>query len=405
MSTVTSNPAGDNGAANEETGIEQNVEAKSMLQIVVSQFKDHKLAVAGFIFICAALLVAIFADVIAWAVNIDQNEQNLGHRYEAMFTTLEKSFSEREISLENFFKADAERKDRVIGQLAEAGMIQAGAAQEQVVSKFATDGLDALPNLKQLDGGDIAAFSKVVERFETFHLFGTDEVGRDVFIRLVYGTRMSIFVGIIVALAAAIIGLFIGSLAGYYGGFLDVFLMRITDSLIALPRLPILIVFSAISLAKLPFLNTMIGGDNESIWKVFIVLMIFSWMTVARLVRGSILSIREREFVLAARTLGAKDAWVIFRHITPNVIAPLLVAVTLGVGEAILSEAALSFLSLGIQPPTPSWGNMLMNAREMIFDAPHLILLPGFLILLTVMSFNFFGDGLQDAIDPKAIRR
>jgi peptide/nickel transport system permease protein len=128
-------------------------------------------------------------------------------------------------------------------------------------------------------------------------------------------------------------------------------------------------------------------------------------MTVARLVRGSILSIKSREFILAAKTLGARDWLVILTHIVPNVIAPLLVAVTLNIGNSILSEAALSFLGLGIQPPNPSWGNMLFNAQELIFEAPLLAILPGLLILFTVISFNFIGDGLQDAIDPKAIKR
>ncbi|HEY1080017.1 MAG TPA: ABC transporter permease, partial [Bdellovibrio sp.] len=160
-------------------------------------------------------------------------------------------------------------------------------------------------------------------------------------------------------------------------------------------------------LSKFEFIreSKLITPSNESIIKMVIILCIFSWMTVARLVRGSILSIREREFVLAARTLGAGDGTIIVRHMFPNVIAPMLVSITLGVGESILFEAALSFLGLGIQPPTPSWGNMLNNAQELIYQAPFLAILPGVLILMTTISFNYLGDGLQDAIDPKAIRR
>ncbi len=186
---------------------------------------------------------------------------------------------------------------------------------------------------------------------------------------------------------------------------IDTILMRVTDALLSLPIMPVLIVVAAIDLRKIPLMDSLISTGNESILKLVIIFCLFSWMTVARLVRGSILSLREREFVLAARTLGARDRTIILRHMFPNVIAPLLVSVTLGVGESILFEAALSFLGLGIQPPTPSWGNMLFNAQELIYRAPYLAILPGLLIFFVVISFNYLGDGLQDAIDPKAIRR
>ena len=148
-----------------------------------------------------------------------------------------------------------------------------------------------------------------------------------------------------------------------------------------------------------------VDHEHESVIKMVIILCAFSWMQAARLVRGSILSIKEQEFVLAARVLGARDRTIIATHVVPNVIAPLLVAVTLGIGNAILFEAALSFLGLGIQPPTPSWGNMLHNAQEMVQHAPMLAILPGLLILFTVISFNYIGDGVRDAIDPRGIRR
>jgi peptide/nickel transport system permease protein len=240
---------------------------------------------------------------------------------------------------------------------------------------------------------------------EKLHILGTDELGRDVLVRLIYGTRVSLGVGILVALASSFIGLIIGCLAGFYGGFWDALLMRITDSLLSLPLLPVLIVMAAIDFTKAPILKYLINQQNQAVLKLVVILCIFSWMWVARLVRGSILSLKEREFIMAARTLGASDFTIIVRHIIPNVIAPLLVSVTLGVGESILFEAALSFLGLGIQPPTPSWGNMLFNAQEMIHEAPGLAILPGLLILATTISFNYIGDGLQDAIDPKAIRR
>ena len=158
-------------------------------------------------------------------------------------------------------------------------------------------------------------------------------------------------------------------------------------------------------LTKNPFISYNRIKILESIVKMVAILLIFSWMTTALLVRGAILSLREREFILAARTLGATDWTIILKHMVPNVIAPMLVSVTLGVGNAILFESALSFLGLGIQPPTASWGNMLFNAQELISEAPFLAFIPGFLILMTVISFNYIGDGLQDAIDPKAVRR
>ena len=212
-------------------------------------------------------------------------------------------------------------------------------------------------------------------------------------------------VGVMVTIASAILGLLIGSLAGYYGGFVDTALMRFTDALLSLPTIPIMILFAAVDIDKVPGARNLISTQNENIMKLATILILFSWMTVARLVRGSVLSLREREFILAAKTMGATDRTILLRHLFPNVIAPLLVAVTLGVGNAILSEAALSFLGLGIQPPTPSWGNMLFNAQELINEAPFLAILPGLNILIVVMSFNYLGDGLQDAIDPKAIRR
>jgi peptide/nickel transport system permease protein len=240
---------------------------------------------------------------------------------------------------------------------------------------------------------------------EKTHILGTDELGRDVLVRLIYGTRVSLGVGILVALASSLVGLIIGCLAGFYGGFLDNFLMRITDSLLSLPLLPVLIVMAAIDFTKIPIFKHIITQQNQAVLKLVVILCAFSWMWVARLVRGSILSLKEREFIMAARTLGASDFTIMARHIIPNVIAPLLVSVTLGVGDSILFEAALSFLGLGIQPPTPSWGNMLFNAQEMIHEAPGLAILPGLLILATTISINYIGDGLQDAIDPKTIRR
>lgn len=244
--------------------------------------------------------------------------------------------------------------------------------------------------------------------FSEGHWLGTDELGRDVFMRLLFGARVSLGVGVLVAIVSASVGLIVGSLAGYYGGWIDALLMRLTDALLSLPLMPILILVAAVDLHKIFPLNYGLqnyAAQTENILKLVFILCLFSWMTAARLVRGSVLSLKEREFILAAKTIGASDFTIISQHLMPNVIGPLLVAVTLGVGESILFESALSFLGLGIQPPTPSWGNMLSNAQELIYQSPSLAIIPGLLILITTVSFNYLGDGIQSAVDPKSLRR
>lgn len=237
------------------------------------------------------------------------------------------------------------------------------------------------------------------------HWLGTDEAGRDALIRLIYGARISLGVAFLVATSSMVIGVTIGSVAAYFGGWVDTVLMRITDSLLSLPILPILIVVAALDFTKLPLVGPWFVGADTGILKMILVLMLFSWMIQARLIRAAVLSARHQEFVLAAQTLGMSHWAIILREILPNVLSPVIVSVTLGVGQAILYEAVLSFLGLGIQPPTPSWGNMMNNALEAMYFAPSLIIIPGLLILIVVVSFNFLGDGLQHALDPKAIRR
>lgn len=378
--------------------------AQPMWKMVLTQFLDHKLAVAGAVIISIFLMVAIFAGTIQSVTGLDPDAQNVGNRYLAPMTTASVGLDVRETEIERFINEYPEAADAVQKALVEKGIV-AVAEADAIYELGAQEVPKALSDLKSLNIAETAGLVSLFNNFETFHLFGTDELGRDVFIRLVYGTRVSMGVGVLVALASALIGLLIGSIAGFYGGMIDTFLMRVTDALLSLPHIPVLIVIAAIDLSKIPWLKAIVSTSNESIFKMIIILCLFSWMAVARLVRGSILSIREREFVLAARTLGAKDSTIIIRHMFPNVIAPMLVAITLGVGESILFEAALSFLGLGIMPPTPSWGNMLNNAQELIYQAPFLAVLPGLLIFLTTVSFNYLGDGLQDAIDPKAIRR
>ena len=232
---------------------------------------------------------------------------------------------------------------------------------------------------------------------------GRDELGRDVFVRMLYGGQVSLLVGAVTAIAAAVIGTLVGLAAAYRGGWLDALLMRFTDSVIALPFLPLLIVLAALDLNKLGIPPAVINSELISLYRIIFIVALVGWTTSARLVRGAALSIRERDFVLAARAQGA-SAWRIMGvHILPNLVSPIIVATTLSAGKIILLESVLSFLGLGIQPPIASWGNQLTNAQELIHSAPQLAFFPGIAIFLTVIAFNFLGDGLQDALDPKSV--
>jgi peptide/nickel transport system permease protein len=234
------------------------------------------------------------------------------------------------------------------------------------------------------------------------HPLGTDELGRDLLLRLLYGGQVSLFVGLVGAVAAAVLGTVLGLVAGYVGGRTDALLMRLTDAVIALPLLPLLIVLAAVDLAKLGLPASVAQSESASLYRILMIVALVGWTTVARLVRGATLSVRERDFVRAAHALGAGPIRMMAVHILPNVVSPIIVATTLSVGNVILLESTLSFLGLGIQPPLPSWGNMLTNAQELIWQAPALAIYPGLLIFITVIAFNFLGDGLQDAMDPRA---
>lgn len=234
------------------------------------------------------------------------------------------------------------------------------------------------------------------------HPLGTDEIGRDHLVRLLYGGRVSLTVGLIAALFSAVIGTIIGICAGYYGGRLDSFLMRITDSVIALPLLPLLIVLAAVDLTKLGIPEGLADAENMSLYRIVFIVSLVGWTTVARLVRAETLSMRKREFVRAAMALGADTNRILLTHILPNVVSPIVVATTLSAGNIILFESVLSFLGLGIQPPVASWGNMLSNAQDLVWSSPELATWPGLFIFVTVIAFNFLGDGLQDALDPRA---
>ncbi len=219
------------------------------------------------------------------------------------------------------------------------------------------------------------------------HPLGTDELGHDVLTRLLYAGRVSLTVGFSAAVASALLGTAVGLVSGFYGGWLDNLLMRFVDIMLSVPDLPILII-----------LARYFGG---SLVGIVVVITAFGWMGTARLVRGEVLKLKRTDFVEAARALGASNARIMWRHLVPNALAPVIVAATLAVGGAILTEAALSYLGFGIQPPTPSWGNMLQNAQDFIWRTPLLAFWPGLMIFLTVLCFNFFGDGLRDALDPR----
>jgi len=222
------------------------------------------------------------------------------------------------------------------------------------------------------------------------HLFGTDALGRDVLSRMLYGARVSLWVGFLAVGLSISIGVFFGLIAGYFGGVTDEIIMRGVDVMLCFPSFFLI-------LAVLAFLP-------PSLINIMIVIGLTSWMGVARLVRAETLSLKNRDFVLAARLVGAKTPRILLRHILPNAAAPVLVAATLGVGGAILTESALSFLGLGVQPPTASWGNMLLEGKEVLEIAPWLSVFPGLAILLTVLGYNLIGESLRDLLDPRLKR-
>lgn len=236
------------------------------------------------------------------------------------------------------------------------------------------------------------------------HWLGTDEAGRDELVRLMVGGQISLLVGLLATAVGGVIGLLIGVCSGYFGGRLDSVLMRFTDGVITLPLLPLLIVLGALDLTKLGFSSDFAHSGAAGFWRIVVIIAIVDWTGIARLVRAATLAVKERDFVRAARASGAGASYVMASHVLPNVATPIIVAFTLTVGRVILFESVLSFLGFGVVPPTPSWGNMLNNAQELVTTAPALAVYPGLLIFITVIAVNFLGDGLQHAFDPRSER-
>ncbi len=250
---------------------------------------------------------------------------------------------------------------------------------------------------------DFANFTETGARLQapsSTHPFGTDTIGRDILARTIYGGQISLFIGLTAVIIETFVGVLIGALSGYFGGRLDALLMRFTEAVLNIPQIFLLLVMAKFFAGKIPNINVMGRTFSGSVVVIIVVIGLTSWPYLARIVRAEFMSIKENDFIMAARATGTGSSEIIFRHILPNSIAPIIVSGTLGVANAILSEAYISFLGLGVQPPTATWGNMLEGAYNYIESAPWLWFFPGVLILLTTLSINFLGDGLRDAFDP-----
>jgi peptide/nickel transport system permease protein len=250
--------------------------------------------------------------------------------------------------------------------------------------------------------------TNLLRRFKpptTQHWLGTDDLGRDVLLRLLYGGQVSIAVGLLATFITAVIGITVGVTAGYIGGKFDNVLMRMTDCIIALPLIPVLIVLGAVDLTKLGLSQAAATSPLAVFLRIVIIIALVDWTTIARIARAGTISLREVDYVRAAKVSGASGRYNVFVHVLPNIATPLIVAMTLSVGRIILFESTLSFLGFGIIPPTPTWGNMLTNAQQLIISAPMLAVYPGLLIFTTVMAVNFVGDGVRSAFDPRSETR
>lgn len=279
-----------------------------------------------------------------------------------------------------------------------------------VIAPFERDAIDLSSSIRPAPPGTVDSQGRV-------HYLGIDHLGRDLFTRVLYAARVSMSIAILVVLISETFGAFLGAIAGYYGGITDTLISRVIEFMLTIPTLPILLILSAILLRRdvvipLPsfvnrFLSAMLLAPEREAQKVVMlvfILVLFGWLGAARLMRGMALSLSKQDFVEALRAAGASDARIIFRHIIPNGIAPILVNASLALGGVIVAESALSFLGLGVQDPTPTWGNMLSTSQSYMFQNPWLPLVPGVFLVIVSIGFNFIGDGLRDALDPRLKR-
>jgi peptide/nickel transport system permease protein len=278
------------------------------------------------------------------------------------------------------------------------------------ITTYPRDAVDVATNVRPAPPGIAGSEGSI-------HLLGIDHLGRDLFTRVLYAGRISLTIAFTVVLISETLGVIIGAMAGFYGGWLDAFISRLIEFMLSIPLLPILLIVSAILIntdAALPLPRFMVNAisaillaserESQKVVVLVLILVVFSWLGAARLMRGMALSLRNQDFVESLRALGANDARIIFRHIIPNGIAPILVNASLALGGVIILEAALSFLGLGIQDPTPTWGNMMAQSQSYMFQHPWLPLVPGIPLVLVSLGFNFIGDGLRDALDPRLKR-
>lgn len=234
------------------------------------------------------------------------------------------------------------------------------------------------------------------------HPFGTDTIGRDIMARTIYGGQISLLIGLTAVIVQVVVGVLVGALSGYYGGWVDSVLMRITEAIMTIPLLFLLLVMAKFFAGKVPNIDLFGRTFSGSVVVIVLIIGLTTWPRLARIVRAEFLSLKENDFVLAAHATGTSNAQIMFKHILPNTVAPIVVSATLSVASAIIAEAYISFLGLGVQPPTATWGNMITGATTYIEYAPWIWFFPGVLILLTVLSINFLGDGLRDALDPRS---
>lgn len=290
------------------------------------------------------------------------------------------------------------------------GIIFVASLLAPVIAPFERDAIDLSSNIRPAPPGTVDSAGRV-------HYLGIDHLGRDLFTRVLYAARVSMSIAILVVLIAESFGALVGAVAGYYGGIADSIISRIIEFMLTIPTLPILLILSAILLRRdvvipLPgfanrFLSALLLAPEREAQKVVMlvfILVIFGWLGAARLMRGMALSLSKQDFVEALRAAGASDTRIIFRHIIPNGIAPILVSASLALGGVIITESALSFLGLGVQDPTPTWGNMLSTSQSYMFQNPWLPLVPGVFLVVVSIGFNFIGDGLRDALDPRLKR-